>query len=79
VTFDITITTAGTGTAGLKVSLPFSAISGSTAGATREYQNTGFMGQVFRFDATNVLVYNYINTTVISAGNKVMGGYTYYV
>ena len=78
VTFDITITTAGTGTAGLKLSLPFSCVAGSTAGATREYQTTGYMGQVFRFDATNVLVYNYINTTVISAGNKVMGGYTYF-
>ena len=78
VTFDITITSAGTGTGGLKLSLPFSCVAGSTAGATREYQTTGYMGQVFRFDATNVLVYNYINTTVISAGNKVMGGYTYF-
>ena len=78
VTFDITITSAGTGTGGLKLSLPFSCVAGSTAGATREYQTTGYMGQVFRFDSTNVLVYNYINTTVISAGNKVMGGYTYF-
>lgn len=78
VTFDITITSAGTGTGGLKLSLPFSCVAGSTAGATREYQTTGYMGQVFRFDATNVLVYNYLNITVISAGNKVMGGYTYF-
>jgi hypothetical protein len=80
VTFDITITSVGTGTAGLKVSLPFSpSVAGNTCGAGREYLNTGFMCQVFKFDATNVLVYNYANVTIISAGNKVMAGYTYFV
>jgi hypothetical protein len=78
VTFDITITSAGTGTAGLKISLPFSCVAGNTAGALREYQVTGNMGQVYRFDATNLLCNSYNNSTLIVSNYKVMGGYTYF-
>ena len=79
VTFDIRIDAVGTGTAGLKVSLPFSAIGQQTCGAGREYINTGKMCQVPRFDATNVVVYFYDNSTVIGLNNRVMCSYTYFV
>ena len=80
VTFDITITSAGTGTGGLKLSLPFtSAVAGPTCGALREYQVTGNMGQVYRFDATNMLCNSYNNSTLIVANYQIMGGYTYFV
>jgi hypothetical protein len=80
VTFDIRVITVGTGTAGLKVSLPFSpSLGGQTCGAGREYINTGKMCQVSKFDATNVMIYFYDNTTVISANSRIMAGYTYFV
>ena len=80
VTFDITITSAGTGSGGLKVSLPFfPAVAGNTCGSVREYLNSGDMGQVFKYDATNVLIMRYNNTTFIVNGNKLMASYTYYV
>ena len=80
VTFDIKIDAVGTGSAGLKVSLPFSPSLGQqTCGAGREYINTGKMCQVPRFDNTNVLVYFYDNSTVIGLNNRVMCSYTYFV
>ncbi len=80
VTFDITITTVGTGAAGLKVSMPFSpSVAGNTCGALREYQVTGNMGQVYKYDATNVLCNSYNNSTLIVANYRIMAGYTYYV
>jgi len=80
VTFDITITSAGTGTAGLKVSLPFSpSVAGNTCGALREYQVTGNMGQVYKYDATNALCNLYNNSTLIVANYRIMAGYTYFV
>jgi hypothetical protein len=80
VTFDIEITSAGTGTNGLKVSLPFSpSVAGNTCGALREYQVTGNMGQVFKYDATNVLCKTDNNLTLIVANYRIMAGYTYFV
>jgi hypothetical protein len=80
VTFDITITSAGTGTAGLKVSLPFSpSVAGNTCGVLREYQVTGNMGQVYKYDATNALCNLYNNSTLIVANYRIMASYTYFV
>jgi hypothetical protein len=80
VCFDIRIDAVGTGSAGLKVSLPFSPSLGQqTCGAGREYINTGKMCQVPKFDATNVVVYFYDNSTVIGLNNRVMCSYTYFV
>lgn len=79
VTFDIRIDAVGTGTAGLIVSLPFSAIGQQTCGAGREYFNTGSMVQAFRFNSTSVMVKTYNDSTVIGLLNRVMVGYTYFV
>jgi hypothetical protein len=80
VTFDITITSAGTGTAGLKVSLPFSpSVAGNTCGVLREYQVTGNMGQVYKYDATNALCNLYNNSTLIVTNYRIMASYTYFV
>jgi hypothetical protein len=80
VTFDITITTAGTGTGGLKVSMPFSpSVAGNACGALREYQVTGNMGQVYKYDATHALCNLYNNSTLIVANYRIMAGYTYFV
>jgi hypothetical protein len=79
VTFDIRIDAVGTGSAGLIVSLPFSALGQQTCGAGREYFNTGYMVQASRYNSTSVSVKTYNDLTVIGLLNRVMVGYTYFV
>jgi len=79
VNFDISVNSIGTGTAGLKVSLPFSASGEQNSGVGREIINTGSMCQVTRNTATAVYVYFYNNLTVISLNNRVVCNYTFNV
>jgi hypothetical protein len=78
VNFDISITTAGTGSGSLLVSVPFN-IGEEACGAGRESSNTGNMCQVFRQSATAVAVRFYNNLTPIVALNRVLCSFTYIV
>ena len=76
--FDISITTAGTGTGGLLVSIPFTSAV-QACGAGREDAVTGNMCQVFRQNATTVSVRLYNNLTPISNLHRFYCSYTYSV
>jgi hypothetical protein len=78
VNFDISIITAGTGTGGLLVSVPFN-IGEEACGAGRETSNTGNMCQVFRQSATAAGVRFYNNLTPIANLNRFFCTYTYSV
>ena len=79
VNFDVRVDSIGTGTGGLKVSLPFSSSGEQNSGVGREIINTGSMCQVTRSTATTVYVYFYNNLTVIANTNRVVCNYTFNV
>jgi hypothetical protein len=78
INFDISISTVGTGSGSLLVTLPFNSAVES-GGAGRESSNTGNMCQVFRQSATTIAVRFYNNLTPIVALNRLLCGYTYNV
>jgi hypothetical protein len=79
VNFDVRVDSIGSGTGGLKVSLPFSSSGEQNSGVGREIVNTGSMCQVTKNTATTVYVYFYNNLTVIANTNRVVCNYTFNV
>jgi len=77
---DFTITAAGTASAALYFTLPFSqASSTSSCGVFRESQATGSMGQLFHVDATRTGASFYTDATVWVNTYRLRGTYTYNV
>jgi len=77
---DFTITAAGTASAALYFTLPFSqASSPSSCGAFRESFATGSMGQLFHVDATRTGASFYNDATVWVNTYRLRGTYTYNV
>jgi len=77
----IGITTAGTATGGINVTLPVTAKTGSIAvGSGRENSSTGNQLQVFIAGATGTCqIWQYNNATTIASGRTVLVSLTYEV
>jgi hypothetical protein len=73
--FSVTITNKGTGTAGLKVTLPFTCVS-TSIGSGRENAVTGVMCQLTAF-STYCNILDYSNATIIATNNIILGSITY--
>jgi len=78
-TMDITITTAGTGSGSLVLSLPTTAFSAMYVGSVYEYQQSGKSGASFIFTggATTLSIRDSTNGTYIITGNKMIVSITY--
>ena len=73
----VTITTAGTGAAGLFVTVPVTAASGSTAGTAAETNATAWALACWMNNTTQLHIYKYDGTTVIANSRTIQFSVVY--